>query len=480
LLEDKVPKLPLPVRDLVELRDNRLHLNLHKGQMKAWLSRKRMVTVLSGSQGGKTSSAPPWLLREIQRRGPGDYMVVTPTFPLLELKALPTFRRLFERQLGLGIYQGHPLRKFTFSEAGSRYLFGDRWNGDDTIVFFGHANDPESLESATAKAAWLDEAGQSKVRVGSWEAILRRLSVHEGRVLITTTPYILNWLKTKLWDPWKAADEDHPTIDIIRFDSIENPSFPIREFERARRDLPAWKFNMFYRAMFTRPAGQIYDCFDEDTMKIPRREINPHWRRYLGLDFGGVNTAGVFFAEDPEDKRLYAYREYHAGGRTAQQHVQALLAGEPCVPFAVGGAKSEQQWRDEFRAAGLPVAEPDIVESTATQGRNSGPREVGINRVYAAFQRDQIRIFDDLVRTLDDILTYSRKLDESGNPTEEVDDPHSFHAADCVRYVLAHIRKTDMPFVIGLPPEGKGSVIKRAPQGGQGRACDQVKTSERV
>jgi hypothetical protein len=61
---------------------------------------------------------PPWLLREIQRKGPGDYMIVTPTFPLLELKALPAFKHLFETRLSLGEYQGHPLRKLTFNEKG--------------------------------------------------------------------------------------------------------------------------------------------------------------------------------------------------------------------------------------------------------------------------------------------------------------------------------------------------------------------------
>jgi hypothetical protein len=66
---------------------------------------------------------------------------------------------LFEKQLKLGEYQGHPVRKFTFSEGGSRYLFGENWVPDqETVIFFGHAQDPESLESATAKAAWLDEA----------------------------------------------------------------------------------------------------------------------------------------------------------------------------------------------------------------------------------------------------------------------------------------------------------------------------------
>jgi len=131
--------------------DGSVRVNFHPGQILAWDSIKRFVCVFSGTQGGKTEMAPPWLLREIQLRGPGDYMIVTPTFPLVELKALPAFKHLFETRLGLGEYQGHPLRKFTFNDTGKKFCFGETDKSKDTIICFGHASDPESLESATAK-----------------------------------------------------------------------------------------------------------------------------------------------------------------------------------------------------------------------------------------------------------------------------------------------------------------------------------------
>jgi hypothetical protein len=59
-----------------------------------------------------------------QERGPGDYLIGTPTFTLLELKALPEFKWLFEQTLRLGTYVGSPIRKFTFSDEGARRTFG--------------------------------------------------------------------------------------------------------------------------------------------------------------------------------------------------------------------------------------------------------------------------------------------------------------------------------------------------------------------
>jgi hypothetical protein len=407
-----------------------LQLRLHPGQYRAWQSEKRFVVVLSGTQGGKTSFGPLWLYREMQRGGPGDYLVVTPVFPLLELKALPEFKRYFIDTLHLGEYRGSPARVFRLSEEGARRTFGAAYDPTiETRVLFGYALEPESLESSTMKAAWLDEAGQRRFRLGAWEAILRRLSLAQGRALLTTTPYDLGWLKQRIWDRWKAGD---PDIDVIRFDSTENPAFPRAEFERARRDLPPWKFDLFYRAVFSRPAGMIYDSFDPVAHTSPRFVIPGLWPRYLGLDFGGVHTAGLFYAAEPGTNRLWLYREYLAGGRSAAEHAAALLAGEPGIPECVGGSRSEGQWRREFAAGGLPIRPPAFSDV-----------EVGINRVYGAHKRAEIRVFDDLAGYLEQKQTYSRVLDETGEPTEAIEDKNLFHFLDAERYIIAALRGDD-------------------------------------
>lgn len=408
-------------------RDGTLKLHLHAGQWQAWNSTRRIVGVIAGTQSGKTSFGPHWLYKEIQRCGPGDYLVVTPTFPLLEIKALPEFRKLFEDILRLGIYKATPTRVFSFSADGQQRTFGDHGLDYRTNIFFGYAAEPESLESATAKAAWLDEAGQKRFKLASWEAILRRLSLARGRALITTTPYNLGWLKQQIWDRWKAGD---PNIDVIRFESIANPLFSREEWEDARARLPRWKFDMFYRAIFTRPVGLIYDAFNEDLHKIPAFAIPPHWPRYLGLDFGGVNTAAVFYAQEPETGRLYLYREYKAGGRTAAEHAQKLLEGEPMIPTCVGGSKSEGQWRREFRAAGLPVRPPAVSDV-----------EVGIDRVYGRHKAGEIYVFEGCEGYLDEKLTYSRALDDNGEPTEEIEDKNDFHFMDAERYIVGWLTK---------------------------------------
>ena len=108
--------------------------------------------------------------------------------------------------------------------------------------------------------------------------------------------------------------------------------------------------------------------------------------------------------------RLFAYREYRAGDRSAAEHCDHLRKGdklnppEPRIPICAGGSKSEGQWRREFaaggtvngvRVAGIPIHGPAKPEVQSV--------EVGINRVFSAFALNQILVFEDLHGFLDEL-----------------------------------------------------------------------------
>ena len=388
--------------DLWQQSGSTLTFSPHPGQYAALEAAARFVLVLAGTQGGKTVLGPLWLLQEMQRRGIGDYLVVAPSYPLLNKKVLPEFTRLFVDTLHLGEYK-----------VGERVFKAH----DGSQVFFGHASDPDSLESATARAAWLDEAGQDGFRLGSWEAIQRRLSIHQGRVLITTTPYNLGWLKSEVYDRWTSGDKNY---QVVQFRSNQNPAFPQAEFERARETLPDWKFRMFYLAEFTRPAGMIYDCL-EDGHYIAPFAIPDTWNIYGGMDFGGVHTAALRIVENPTSGALYVTDEYMAGGRTAAQHAEALKSWN--VSYWIGGSPSEGQWRQEFQAAGLPMAGPSIKEV-----------EVGINRVYGLLQGRKLYIYNTCNHLRAELGAYSRVLDGNGQSTEVIANKNEYHYTDALRY----------------------------------------------
>jgi hypothetical protein len=420
------------VPPLVEVRaDGRLRFNFHHGQSAAWFATERIVAIVAGTQSGKTTFGPVWLWREMKLKGAGVYLVAAPTDPLLQVKLIPAFKQLFVDQLGLGVFTDSPRPLFKLSKEGEKRLFGSE-QSEETIVYFGYAARPETLESMTAKAAWCDEAGQRQFKVDSWEAIMRRLSLAEGRVLITSTPYtVSHWLKRRVFD---KRNDPRESIKVIQFKSIMNPAFPKSEYRRAKRELPRWKFRMMYCGDFSKPAGQIYDVFNEGghVHTIPRFAIPDRWNRYGGLDFGGVNTYAVYVAEDPHSKALYAYRTYTGGNRTAKQHVERILTGEPKVPVFFGGAKSENNYRLEYKAAGLPVKEPILSGADSV--------ELGIDRVYAELASDLFFIFDDLEDYIDEYESYTREVDEEGNVSEEIVDKNKYHGLDATRYIIGSIR----------------------------------------
>lgn len=393
-------------------------LNLHPGQTKTWDSLARFIFMQSGTQGGKTSFGPHWLKREIEMKGPGDYLAVTATFPLLNNKMIHEFRKVFEVAYELG----------TYKESSKIFTYHPVKGEEPTRVIFGSAANPESIESATAKAAWLDEVGQVQWRRQSWEAVLRRLALAEGRILGTTTLYGLGWQKTEVYDRWMAGDTD---FDIIMFDSLMNPVFSRSEWERAKRTMPSWKFNLFYRGRYDKPAGLIYTAFDENICRIRRPWTTPpsNYLCYVGHDFGPNNTAAIFLAQNPDTGDLFAYREYLAGGLSSAQHAKAIIdlsLGENIIRRSGGNQTGEDGYRDAYTAAGWPIKKPDI-----------GPVEAGIDRVFSWMQTNRLFIFDDLGEILDEIQSYSRKLDENYDAIPNtIENKEHFHLLDSLRYAI--------------------------------------------
>ena len=423
--------------------------------------------MIAGTQGGKTGYVPFWLHREILKRGPGDYLAVTANYDLFKLKLLPSIREVFEHIYKLGRYwAGDRIMELCDPETG-RF-----WARRSTDAMWGRiilrsADALGGLESATAKGAVLDEAGQDRFSIDAWRAIIRRLALHRGRVLIATTLYNLGWVAQQVID--KAVDGGHVSVEqiglgeleftdnaeadiaLIQFDSIINPVYPEAEFEDARNSLPDDEFQMFYRGRKASLRYLIYDAFDRPRHTCPRFNIPDSWRRYLGLDFGGANTAGVFYAEEPKSKVLYAYREYLEGKRTAAEHATALLEGEPGIPLCVGGSKSEGQWRLEFAQGGLPVLAPAIKDVN-----------LGINRVYGQHKRGGIIYFDDLHGVLDEKGRYRRKRDRQGNVTDEIEHKNTFHRLDAERYIIGYVRPVERDGAAGLATVDQEALAARS------------------
>lgn len=448
----------ISVPKLWRVEDGRGHVSLHAGQIAAWESTRRYTYILAGTQSGKTTFLP-WIgARNIIQTcdpegGSNDFLAVTATFDLFRLKFLPAMREVFEQAL---VRDGKPLGRYWPSNKVIELRdprTGEFWatRMDDPMwgrVILRAASSPGGLESATARGAILDEFGQDTFTAEAMEALDRRLSLIGGWIVGGTTPYTaFGWIQDRIVVPHSRIgtareQEGDKDICLITFDSTANPAFSPAEFERARRSMPAWRFDLFYRGKLSRPAGQIYSCFRDKDVRDGGHRCKPftipaHWLRAVGPDFGTTNTAAVIGAIEESREgfptgRVILYSSYVGSGRHASEHAEAIkdLANGP-IAYAVGGAPSEDGWRAGYLWAGLPVHPPTERDV-----------EVRIDRAFGTIKTAKILVFDTLrgggskPGLIDQIMDYSRELDPAGNVTDRIRNKAKYHLVDGFGYLL--------------------------------------------
>lgn len=393
----------------------------------------------AGWQSGKTVTLPHWLKREIQRCGPGDFGAFSSTYKLLSRKFLPELKRCFANpkrpETNLAIFRVVD-QQFVFTDEGNRRIHGPDWNGEPTIIQLGHAENPDSLESATMKAVVWDECGQRLVPKASYETVVSRLMVHRGRLLMASKPYEINWFRDIVVSP----DKDTEVIEYASWENPENPPADDEYWNVRRRKMQHWRFDMVYGGKFTKPAGLIYDSFtDHNKIKaFPILSVYPRAILHPGMDFGGINTAGVAVADIPETGEIIVYGEYWPGeAKTFPQHVAGMRAlnapytGGRAFSVGCGGNKNgEEGWREGFRMNGLPLMQPPDQNV-----------DVQIQIVWALLADNKLKFFEETCEgTIGQLQLYSRKVDQDGNVTTQIDNDAAFHYLAALRYICSYLR----------------------------------------
>ncbi len=406
----------------------------HDGQLEAWnaFNNANRILILAGTRSGKTVTLPYFLKRMIARQarllpkfGEGVFLAVSPTFSLGERKFFPELIKFFCPRYGT--YKVSPIRKIELHRHGLAMLTGQ--TRYPVSIQFGYAENPNTLESVDALGVVSDESGQPEYKLGSYEALDRRLLLSDGgHHIIATTPYSgAEWIKTRL------VDSGAPYIRVINYKSIDNPTFSQEEWLKQKAVMPDWKFRMFYEGQYTRPAGAIYDCYDDDLNSVEPFVIPKGWRRIIAIDFGQINMAAIFMALDPSTDIAYCYRTYHPGkSKSVAEHVASMLSREDDLPLAVGGSGSEENWREAFAVSGLPIGEPYIKNDV----------ERGISAVYGLFKSGKLKIFNTLPSLIHAVKTYSRELDDNDVPTIKIRDKQNAHLCDALRYGATELEST--------------------------------------
>lgn len=386
----------------------------HFYQSEVLRSTRRFIALIAGTGGGKTFTGPLWLYQEIAKYPKDQFFVIAPTYKMLTRATIPTLVDMFRGTDAEG----------TYNQSKGLYELSQ-----GAKIWFGSADRPETLEAGQYRAAWLDEAGQMKYMV--WIVMQARLGFLEGRALLTTTPYSLNWLYTEFYQRWLKGDKNY---DIIQFESISNPYYPKQEFQRAKEALSPQLFDMRYRGQFRKMEGLVYPDFNRDHIIEPFK-IPVEWRRQGAADFGFNNPHVTLKGAVDDDDILYIYDEWYKSKMLLSVHAECMR---------------------DIRFVGDPSGKREIEELLDLGVRiSSGDNDVGVGlqKVNERIRSQRLRIFKTCKNLIDEFEMYHWE--------EGKDKPHkeNDHCLDALRYLIMEVERekgeSSWTYHLGMTEEKK-------------------------
>lgn len=239
-----------------------------KKQEDGIFSTKKITAALTGIQYGKTTIGAVWMRRQVHEHTSksDNFLVCAPTYKILQQSTLPSFLSFMS---GIGKFQ----------KSDSIYKI----NGGGT-VYIRSLSDADSIVGITdVRAAWADECG--KLSLYAWENLQARASFKDAPIMLTSSPYSLNWVYKDIVRPVKKGQR-LDEINLIQARSDENPYFPKSEYDQRKKTMDPRRFKMLYGGEWEQPEGIVYDCYDEELNTCDPFQLPSSTEYFGGIDWG--------------------------------------------------------------------------------------------------------------------------------------------------------------------------------------------------
>lgn len=378
-------------------------------QERALMTQKRHVAMTGGIQGGKTTTGCVFLLNEIEQYPRDDFMVVAPTIKRMNQSTIKRFDEVFKPQK-IG-YHSRTRGEFKLSAGGTVYL--------RTVE-----EDPDAVEGSTLRAVLVDEPGDMVEKVNT--NLRGRTDAKRGRIFYASAQYDANWFM-KLCFPDLFGLEPNPDLEIIRADSVDNPSFPRESWEEAARELTPEDFNRRYRGIMNRYEGLVYALTPDhlvsaDILPAKPKEICQHFTQIVfGVDWGYTHPAAVLVCGITPDLELWVLDEFYQSGVEPEDMINQVK-----MMADTWGASLKYccHSRPEMTSAvnGIPNEFKDVVH--------------GITKVRTLLYQKRIKIVQEKCpNLLNEFKLYHYKKTTDAYKQEDPEDKLN-DALDALRYVV--------------------------------------------
>jgi len=386
----------------------------HARQFQFHASRARFRAFIGGIGSGKTTAGAFEVVR-ICLEYPGVAgIVAAPSYPMLQRMVLPKLRDLIE---AAGIPAEVP-----WSAREARF-----YNG--SIIYFAHAQKPETLRGPNLGFFWLDEAALCPEE--AFLILQGRLREEPGLGWITTTPKGRNWVYERF------AANRWPGYEAVRCRTEDNPHLPPWFVEELRRSYSGEWAAQELDAEFVEFGGLIYKMFKPGLHVFggdPQSLLQKGRRVVAGVDWGYTAPGAVVVVIEDNEGTLWVVEEVYQRGLTV-----AGRGGWAQIALELRGRWGITEWLCD-------PSEPEHIEEFQRAGLNAVPANnaviPGIQRVAAALEQAKLRIHESCVNLLEEMQQYHWELDSEGRPKEnERPAKGNDHALDALRYAVMGLQQ---------------------------------------
>lgn len=397
-------------------------------QERAIFSDRPIVVCGTGIQWGKTSvgAIKAKLAMHTFTADDDAFLIVAPTYKIMQQSTLPAFMRL------MSDYGTLSRSDMTFKIHGGG------------ICYLRTGTDPDSIVGITnVRFIWGDEAGLFTLYF--WENIQARAAFKEAQIVLTTSPYTLNWLYKEIIRP-KQRGVGLANVELVQAASWENPFMPRTFIDERRKTMDPRRFNALFGGQWERMAGLVYDCFDEIENQCEAFTLPMGTKFYAGIDWGWTEPFVFKVRAVTPAGMQYGIFEIYRGHQTIMDIEAQLLRA--CRLFPIGAIHCgrdqpgysehlNRAFSREKLAAHCVPANTDV--------------RLGIDRHYELLKTRRLKYWLGTgPHTLDELDTYHYPEPEDAKPDQKIKDQMPVqqhdHAMDAERYLSialydAHLRR---------------------------------------
>jgi len=255
---------------------------------------KRFRTVCTGRRFGKTLCLAAELLDRGGSEKAGEYGWIAPTYNVAD-RGIEAIRMIAEGNIEVS------------GRAPTRVEF--RTKIGMTRIWFLSADNPDNIRGFGFQGVVIDEAAAIPVSV--WHYVLRpTIAQTLGWAVFVSTPKGRNWF----YDLYtRGMDPNETDYASFTFPSKASPFFPAKEWDEAKRTLPADVFRQEYEAEFMEDSAGVFRNVDACTVPYSAEATKGDYHRsvVIGCDVAKHTDWTVLIAMDAETGRCFAMERFN-------------------------------------------------------------------------------------------------------------------------------------------------------------------------